>query len=334
MRPNRVGPMLLIVILLTGALAVRNRAAEPAPVWTVPTEKELADALGRIDDLPVEQRRAFSPKGHEVKRPPGPGDWLASYPEQGQSYTDFVASKPNRIDPTRRKLYIQPLGKFNDEQRPVLRQVADFGERFFRLKAELQPEIEIPETMTKRRNRSTRAGQILSTDVLDFLKADLPKDAYCRIAVTMTDLYPEPSWNYVFGQASLRDRVGVYSFARYDRRFFGEQPLPGDDLLFLRRCLGVFSHEVGHMFGIAHCTHYECLMNGSNNLEESDSQSPHLCPICLRKLAYAAGFDPAARYESLGKFYDRHFLTDEARWVRSRLLWVKEGMEPAAAAGS
>jgi archaemetzincin len=31
----------------------------------------------------------------------------------------------------------------------------------------------------------------------------------------MEDLYPEPSWNFVFGQASLNERVGVYSFARY-----------------------------------------------------------------------------------------------------------------------
>jgi archaemetzincin len=35
----------------------------------------------------------------------------------------------------------------------------------------------------------------------------------------MEDLYPDPAWNFVFGQASLRERVEVFSFARYDPAF-------------------------------------------------------------------------------------------------------------------
>ena len=38
----------------------------------------------------------------------------------------------------------------------------------------------------------------------------------------MTDLYPRDEWNYVFGLASIRERTGVFSFARYDNRFFTE----------------------------------------------------------------------------------------------------------------
>ena len=30
----------------------------------------------------------------------------------------------------------------------------------------------------------------------------------------MTDLYLDDRWNFVFGQASLRGRIGVFSFAR------------------------------------------------------------------------------------------------------------------------
>jgi len=36
----------------------------------------------------------------------------------------------------------------------------------------------------------------------------------------MTDLYPESGWKFVCGQASLRDGVGVYRFARYDPRSY------------------------------------------------------------------------------------------------------------------
>ena len=63
----------------------------------------------------------------------------------------------------------------------------------------------------------------ISTDVLNFLRTKLPSDAFCILAVTMEDLYPDPTWNFVFGQASLTERIGVYSFARYDPAFYGEK---------------------------------------------------------------------------------------------------------------
>ena len=36
------------------------------------------------------------------------------------------------------------------------------------------------------------------------------------------------------------------------------------------RSLKVLSHEAGHMFSLHHCTRFECLMNGSNSLDEMD----------------------------------------------------------------
>jgi len=60
---------------------------------------------------------------------------------------------------------------------------------------------------------------VLTRDVLALLSQLLPPDAFCLLGITPRDLYPDPSWNFVFGEASLKDRVGVYSFARYDPRF-------------------------------------------------------------------------------------------------------------------
>jgi archaemetzincin len=37
----------------------------------------------------------------------------------------------------------------------------------------------------------------------------------------------------------------------------------------LRNACGVMVHEIGHMFGLEHCTYFECTMNGSNSYEES-----------------------------------------------------------------
>ena len=149
----------------------------------------------------------------------------------------------------------------------------------------------------------------------------------------MQDLYPEPSWNFVFGMASLRERVGVFSFARYDPAFYGRQAGAAAAATMLRRSCKVLAHETGHMFGLRHCIHFQCGMNGSNHLAESDSRPIHLCPICLRKLQHAVGFDHVARYRALEAFYQRVGLKPEAAWVRRRLAFIEGGRGSPGAAG-
>lgn len=137
----------------------------------------------------------------------------------------------------------------------------------------------------------------------------------------MIDLYPKDSWNFVFGQASLSMGMGVFSFARYDDNFYSRsyagrlkkqlQPKPGDysvfdgyytppitSTLLLRSCK-TMTHEIGHMFGIKHCQWLNCVMQGSNHLEESDRRPLDFCPICLRKLQVSVGFQIPERYKAL-----------------------------------
>ena len=172
---------------------------------------------------------------------------------------------------------------------------------------------------TTRHNPNTGNLQILASDVLDFLKARVPADAFCLLAITMEDLYPETSWNFVFGQASLRERVGVYSFGRYDPAFYGQPRGPGYETLLLRRSCKVLAHETGHMFGLAHCTFFNCLMNGSNHLVESDRRPLHLCPVCLRKLQWSIGFDVLERYRALERVIRADGFIDEADWLTDRI---------------
>jgi archaemetzincin len=138
----------------------------------------------------------------------------------------------------------------------------------------------------------------------------------------MTDLYPDPSWNFVFGQASTRDRVGVYSFARYDPRFYGQAPSADSRMLMLRRSLKVLAHETCHMFGIEHCVWFRCLMNGSNHLAESDARSLHLCPVDLRKLQWSIGFEVVERYRRLRDFHRQTGFEDEGQWLDKRLRFI------------
>lgn len=84
--------------------------------------------------------------------------------------------------------------------------------------------------------------------------------------------------------------------------------------------------------GVGHCKYFACCMNGANNLEESDAQPMHLCPIDLHKLHFVLRFDPLERYEALLQWHHQHGFQDEEDWITSRLKSIrskitKEDME-------
>ena len=80
---------------------------------------------------------------------------------------------------------------------------------------------------TTREDFLTHKEQWLAGPILDRLEEELPPDAYCVLGVTTYDIYPKEDWSFVFGLARLKGRVGVYSLARYDPKFFS-QPRPLD----------------------------------------------------------------------------------------------------------
>ncbi len=275
-----------------------------------------------MEGLEETLRRALEPGEHFQPIPePGPMDWLAVHAERGQTFQDFVKSRPLRPSEGRRLIYLLPLGTFSSsEGNPDVESLLEYTGTYFSLEAKLLPRQGLEGlNLTTRKNPHTGNLQILTGDVLSLLKKRLPSDGYCLIAITMEDLYPDPSWNFVFGQALLRGRVGVYSFARYDPAFYGEKRTEETKKRIQWRSSKVLVHEVGHMFGLLHCTFYRCVLNGSNHLQESDSRPLHLCPICLRKLQYSIGFDVSRRYGSLQRYYRRASFQEEAEWVGRRL---------------
>jgi archaemetzincin len=285
------------------------------------TSRDLREgAIGQTRDLPAPLRRAFDPAPFSPLPRPGPHDWLANHPEPGQPFPRFVAARPTLPGGKRRRIDLLPLGEFTGEGTPQPAVLAEYAQIFFGLESRLLPPARLADlSITSRVNRDTGKRQYLSPEILDALDQRLRPDAYCLLAITMEDLYPEPTWNFVFGQASPSHRVGVYSFARYDPAFHGEPRSKGYQRAMLRRSLNVMVHEVGHMFGLEHCIYFRCVLNGSNHLAEADARPMHLCPVCLRKLHHAVGFDPSARYRKLAQFYRRHGLADQARFVAQRI---------------
>ncbi len=283
-----------------------------------PGPQQRLEAIGPTTGLSAVLQRAFAADDAFPAMPtPGPNDWLAAHREPGQTFEEFQRSRPNRPNVQRRTIYLQPLGAFPEQQN--LEKLREYAAHFFQMEVKVLTPISISAGgFTSRTNSMTRRQQILTGDVLEWLKGKLAGDAFCVLAITMEDLYPEPSWNFVFGQASLTERVGVYSFARYDPAFFGEARGKDYQKLVLRRSMKVLTHETGHMFGLAHCIYFSCLMNGSNHLQESDRRPLHLCPVCMRKLQFSVGFDVVKRYQALAQFDEQAGLDDEARWLLSR----------------
>jgi archaemetzincin len=278
-------------------------------------------AIGSTTELPASLQRAFNPKDDFEPIPaPSPGDWLAEHPESGQPFDGFVRSRPKKPDARRNKIYLQPLGDFLKACSPFVETLREYTAAYFAMNVEMLSAMAVSDyKFTTRTNPLTGNHQILTGDVLALLQKNFPTDAFCILAITMEDLYPDPAWNFVFGQASLRERVGVFSFARYDPAFYGEKR--GEDYQenLLRRSCKVLVHEMAHMFSLEHCIFFKCVLNGSNHLQESDSRPLTLCPVCLRKLQLSIGFDVVGRYGSLLRVYRKIGFDHEARWVAKRL---------------
>jgi archaemetzincin len=295
------------------------RAFEP------PDAEQRKEAIGPTKDLSPALQRALDPgQDFEPIEKPQKGDWLAAHPERAQSFADFLKDGFNRPEKDRTVVALLPIGKFPEEVSPSLDLLKEYAGLMFGLPVKLLPPLDLAGgAVTSRINPYTGKRQLLAPDILDLLKEKLPPDAYCLQAITMEDLYPEPSWNFVFGEASLRERVGVFSFARYDPAFFGEERGGGFKDLLLRRSLDVLVHEAGHMFGLGHCLYFRCVMNGSNHMQEADSRPMHLCPVCLRKLQHAVGFDVAGHYRGLKAFYQKIGFKAEAAFASKRLMAIE-----------
>jgi archaemetzincin len=144
----------------------------------------------------------------------------------------------------------------------------------------------------------------------EVLGPDRPVDALAYLALTGCDLWPGEGWNFVYGEADLRRRVGVWSLHRDGDPGRG----PAAFRRCLRRALMTAAHETGHILTMKHCTAFRCLMNGSNHSAERDGRPAHLCPVCLRKLVWNLQVEPAAYLRRLAAFHRRHGL-DGADWL-------------------
>jgi len=252
---------------------------------------------------------------HEKLGEPRPGDWLDSKSEDGQTFAEYRRCAPIRPRGKRDVIYVQPLGPMTENQAKIVRQTAEFMRVYFHTKTTVLDSLPLSLVPGSARRGSRGFGtQLLTGHVrMKILRPRLPRDGAAIIAFTALDLWPGEGWNFVFGEASLRDRVAVWSLARNGN--------PDESQVNYRKCLlrtvKTATHETGHMFSIQHCTAFECNMCGSMSQQESDRHPLALCPHCVAKICWACEAEPSERYQELADICKLFGLAQEEKRYRA-----------------
>ncbi len=122
--------------------------------------------------------------------------------------------------------------------------------------------------------------QYNGNSLLRKLDDDYSADSFKTIGLFSVDLFI-PILTYIFGQAYLNGRAGIASLHRLTNELYG---ISKDDDLLLQRFSKEVIHELGHMFGLIHCTDPICVMRSSTYVEDIDLKESEFCRSCRRVL--------------------------------------------------
>lgn len=109
-----------------------------------------------------------------------------------------------------------------------------------------------------------------------------PENSFKAVGLFRIDLFI-PILTYIFGQAILDGQAGIISLYRLRNELYG---LEQNNDLLITRFRKVIMHEMGHMFGLIHCHHPECVMRSSTYMEDVDQKERKFCSSCHAQLQH------------------------------------------------
>ena len=180
--------------------------------WPCEVEVEQAAKLSnllQISGQGTPNLEFFRPLGR-----PRRGDWLAEKKETGQTYTTYSRRMKPPMTPTKHTdtILLVPMGQSFSDGIAIrfLSYLVDYCAAFF--SGMTIDVFKKPLSLARARKRMNdfNHDQYLIEDLFEALHTETRshRKAYCRLGITMEDIYPGEEWNYVFGQAKPMERVG------------------------------------------------------------------------------------------------------------------------------
>jgi archaemetzincin len=124
-------------------------------------------------------------------------------------------------------------------------------------------------------------GQYRSDIILSHIHAYAEKaKTFDRVlGITDIDIFV-PELNFVFGEAERLGKAALVSLFRLRPEFYGKPP---NMELLVERAAKEVVHELGHTFGLVHCSNPFCVMYFSNSIFETDRKQSLFCNKCQMK---------------------------------------------------
>jgi len=126
-----------------------------------------------------------------------------------------------------------------------------------------------------------KRSQYQSVEIMKALAQYAPPDAARVLGLVAVDL-AIPMLTFLFGQAQLDGRVALVSLCRLQQEFYG---LPANEGLLRERTVKEVLHELGHTFGLIHCSERKCAMSLATHVELVDAKAESYCASCGLRLA-------------------------------------------------
>jgi archaemetzincin len=137
----------------------------------------------------------------------------------------------------------------------------------------------------------TKRNQYQSDHLLSWLQQTLqPLNNTKLLAVCAFDAY-FGNYNFCFGEAIIGGRVAAvyverllpYCSKSNNNSDSNDNKLQG---LFRDRLIKEAIHELGHTFGMRHCSLDSCIMYKSKTISDTDKKGREFCKICRGALAH------------------------------------------------
>lgn len=178
--------------------------------------------------------------------------------------------------PGKRRIYVQPIGaSFKDHELEFI-EMALLA--FYDVTVERLAQVELPRSAYYAPRLRYRAERLL-----DFLAPKLPPDGHRILGLTSSDISttkgPYPDWG-VMGLATLDGVACVLSSFRCRR---GARDAEHALVRFAKTAV----HELGHTFGLPHCTTFGCLMEDGKGSVVTTDHEYDLCAVSRARLVEA-----------------------------------------------